>query len=50
MPETAVFASLQDHLYGSFIAACEKSIALNHQLICAYTYFQGIKCFTNRSD
>jgi choline dehydrogenase len=44
-----VGANLQDHLYVYFIAECEKSLSLNHQLTGARMYLQALKYFVNRS-
>ncbi|CAN7595745.1 GMC family oxidoreductase [Acidovorax delafieldii] len=44
-----VGANLQDHLYVYYIAECDKSISLNHQLAGARMYFQALKYFINRS-
>jgi choline dehydrogenase len=44
-----VGANLQDHLYVYYVAECEKSISVNHQLTGARMYFQALKYFMNRS-
>ena len=44
-----VGANLQDHLYVYYVAECDKSISINHQLTGARMYFQALKYFINRS-
>ena len=44
-----VGANLQDHLYVYYVAECDKSISINHQLTGARMYFQALKYFVNRS-
>lgn len=44
-----VGANLQDHLYVYYVAECDKSISINHQLTGARMYFQALKYFYNRS-
>jgi len=48
-PLPGVGANLQDHLYVYFIAECEKSLSLNHELTGARMYMQALKYFINRS-